>query len=123
MHSIYLLMTRSFTFRTARIEVKEGEIRSAAALVQNANAVNKSFAERYYDELVDQRKSLAAQLKTLLDMEAALQAEHMERLNYIGGERILHDVIFKLVIMIYLFTTYCILLVLSLSSRTDWWWR
>ena len=84
MAQLFQLM-RLLHFRTARIVGKEGEIkeaisaiRVAADSVKTATVENKSFAERDYDELVDQRKSMDAQLRDLIEEKKALQADRRE---------------------------------------------
>ena len=87
-------LMRLLDFRTARVVGKEGElkevisaIRVAADSVKTAAAVNKTFAVKYYDELVDQRKSMEARLRDLVEENNALQADRRELQQRLGGGR------------------------------------
>ena len=80
-------------FRTARIGKKNDEIkeviraiRFTSSSVKAATVEDKIFSERDYQELVDQRKCLDAQLKRMIDMEAALHAERREWQRRLGGK-------------------------------------
>lgn len=71
-------------FRITKIEVKEGDIRIAADSAREAAVDLRDFAERYYEDLIDQRKSL-------VDMAVALQAERMVWQHRLNGLYVLYN--------------------------------
>lgn len=75
-----ILLTRLWAFRTERIERKESDISAAASSANNITA----FAEKYYEELVDQ-------LKALYDEKKTLQAERRELQRSLAGGLVLQN--------------------------------